>query len=333
MFDLTSPTTVVAAALAAASTAACLDPQVSDQPPGGLGILPAGSELRSIHDDPLLDARIDEQDGVGRLVALQTGFAGGAQVHSWDFGPTVDFAAPIFALRRRNAGGGLDPIAGHSNIFDVIPGDPGYSPYWSVWFVEVTDAYGGEVIPSVAALQEAERIGLVNAPELQDVAVNCPVVHRDVRLDQGDGVDPAPPNSSGYYRGAVVAYYDFGPMPLFDGVHVPAADRYRLRREGGEPLHELERAVDMTGDGDVRDSNDLFAVPPGDPDATPLCRSVSVIVPAAYGSIDTYGSDAMADATSAADLFDPDGAPVDGAVIAFAVTEELRNCPYQAVSP
>ena len=57
----------------------------------------------------------------------------------------------------------------------------------------------------------------------------------------------------------------------------------------------------------------------------------SVTVPSTYGSIDTYASDAMADATAAADLFEPgpDRTPVAGAVVAYAVTDELRNCPLQ----
>lgn len=307
----------------------CLGPRVDDEPVGG-DILPPGSEVPSGYDDPDLAAEIDEYDGVDRLVPLLTGFAGGAPAHWWDFGPTVDFAAPIYSLRRRTTEGDLEGI-GHPNIFDAIPGDPGYSPYWAMWFVEVTEAYGGEVLPSLAALQQAQRDGLVLAPDPQGYAVNCPVVAEDVTLEQGGDRPPWPPNAGGYYRGVHLQYYDFGPMPLVDGVHVPDADLYVLRREGGEPLREPARGVDMTGDGDIRDANDIFARPPGDPDATPLCRTVSVTVPSTYGSIDTYASDAMADATAAGDLFEPgpERTPVAGAVVAYTVTDELRNCPFQ----
>ncbi|HTM22520.1 MAG TPA: hypothetical protein VL172_18490, partial [Kofleriaceae bacterium] len=100
-------------------------------------------------------------------------------------------------------------------------------------------------------------------------------------------------------------------------------------REGGEPLSEPARGVDMTGDGDLADSNDVFALPPGDAGGTPLCRTVSVTVPTDYGSSDTYADDGMADATDAGDLFDGDGVPIAGAVIAYQATDELRNCPFQ----
>ena len=308
----------------------CLGPRVDDEPVGGGNILPPGSEVPSGYDDPELADDIDEYDGVDRLVPLLSGFAGGAPAHWWDFGATVDFAAPIFSLRRRNTDGDLERID-HPNIFDVIPGDPGYSPYWAMWWVEVTDAYAGEVLPSLAALQEAENAGLVLAPEQQGYAINCPVVHRDVTLEQGGALPPLPPDAGGYYRGVYLSYFDFGGMPLVDGVHVPAADLYVLRREGGEPLSEPARGVDMTGDGDIRDANDIFALPPDDPASTPLCLTVSVTVPTGYGSIDTYASDTMADATAATDLFGPgpERTPVAGAVVAYAVTDELRNCPYQ----
>jgi hypothetical protein len=105
-----------------------------------------------------------------------------------------------------------------------------------------------------------------------------------------------------------------------------------LRREGGEPLSEPARGVDMDGDGDTRDTNDLFAAANGDAGYTPLVSVVNVTVPADTKSIDTTQDQTKADLQSASDLFSS-GAPVEGKVIAVQRTGELRNMPLQKVAP
>jgi hypothetical protein len=257
---------------------------------------------------------------------LLSGFADGQAIHYWDFGEAPTFAAPIFALIRRDGDGAITPVS-HRTIIEAIPGDPGYSPYWTVWFVEVTDKYAGEIIPSVAAMQEAERLGLVSAPVMQRFAVNCPAVSRDISLEVGAGNPALAPPSTFYWQGKTVRYYDLGTLSVPDGVSVPESPRYVLRREGQEPLSEPVRGVDMTGDGDVKDSNDILERLPSDADYTPQSRIVRVVVPQAYRSIDTSLDDSDADFRAASDLFNPD--PVVGNVIAFDETTKLRNNPVQ----
>lgn len=314
-----------------ATASGCLEPRVSDEVPSPGLILPPGSIVPGIATDELLAAQVDQNDGVDRRVPLNSAFVGGGQVRFWDFGPAPDNSAPLVFLRRPTTDGSIDLVP-HPPILDVIPGDPNYTPFWAVWHVDVSDSYAGEVIPSLQALQEAQSLGLVSAPEQRPAYLNCPVVHPDVRIEVGAGNDDAAP-SPGFYRGVQVDLVNFAFRPLLeDKTHVPVADLYVLKREGGDPLSEVTRGVDMTGDGDTNDSNNLFQHARDDDPYTPLSRIVIVTVPAAYMSIDSYQDEAMADATDDAQLFETGSdppAPRAGAVLAVERTDELRNLPVQ----
>jgi hypothetical protein len=310
---------------AALVLAGCLDPLVGDEPGLRGLVLPAGSEVLSAHDDPTIERLIEDGDGVEGVVPLIHGFAAGQPVVYWDFGPSPDVAAPLFMLVREEEGA-LVPVD-HPTIIDEIPGDPDYSPFWAVLTVKVTDRYDGELLTSFAAVQEAEQLGLIEPPQLQPRAVNCPAVARDVTLEVGGGAEPVAPAAHFFWRGMTVDYYDFGPFAVEPGERPAASPRYVLRREGGEPLSEIVRGVDITGDGDRNDTNDVFPARADQDGFSPLCRTVSVAVAAATMSIDSSGDETMAAISRATDLFDPDA--VDGTVIAFDETEDLRNCPQQ----
>lgn len=305
----------------AGALAGCLDPLVSDEPGPSAELLPAGAEVPPISDDPARDAQLAAADGVDGLVPLRSAFAAGAPLRLWDFGPAPAFAAPLYVV--------VDPAGqriDHPTIIDAMPGDPGYSPYWAVFLVEIAPAYQGERLTSFAAVGAAVGAGLVQAPRAVGAAVNCPAVHDDVTLDVGAGLPPLPPPTQFYYRGHTVPYYDFGPMPVVGSAAVPIVDRYELRREGGEPLSEPARGVDLTGDGDLADTNDVHTHG-REPMRSPACRTVRVVIARTLGSIDTTGSDQLADVMDAAQLFAP--APVAGTVVAVSVTDELRNCAAQ----
>ncbi len=313
------------AALALAATAGCLDPLVSDVPGPVDVILPAGTVLPPVEDDPVLAAQIAFHDGVDGVVPRISGFAAGMPIRTWDLGPAPGFAAPVYMLVKRTDTG-FAPIP-HPTLVDSLPGDPGYSPYWGVYQVLVTDLYQGEIIPSVAALDEAVARGLVQRPVALDFAVDCPIVAADVRLEVGGGQPPLAPPNRFHVKGRAAAYFDLGPMALEDRVHVPEVHRYLMRREGGEPLNEQVRGVDLTGDGDATDSNDIYDRTPGEARPSPLCRTVTVAVPAATASIDTSRDQTMADLRAADQLFAP--GPVTGTVLAFSVTDEVRHCVIQ----
>jgi hypothetical protein len=306
--------------------AGCLDPLVADTPAPADTILPAGSILPAVDDDPELLEELEEYDGVDELVPRITAFAGCATVHTWDLGPAPAFVAPIYFLVRRT-GDTFTPVA-HNTLVDALPGDPGYSPYWASFRVVVTDRYAGEVFPSVASLDEAEARGLIERPAAQPFALDCPIVAGDVRLEVGGGQPPLAPQRHANVKGRTVAYFDFGPMTVADdGVHVDEVRRYQVRREGGEPLSEPVRNVDLTGDGDTGDSNDVYERAPVEARPVPRCRTVEVAVPADTASIDTSHDETLADIVSADQLFTP--APVAGTVLAFHVTDDVRHCVIQ----
>ncbi|MEZ4403836.1 MAG: hypothetical protein R3B06_27685 [Kofleriaceae bacterium] len=306
-------------------TAGCLGPLVDDAPGSTSQVLPPGAVLPRVEDDPVLTAQVVANDGVDGTVPLWRGFADGAPIQYWDLGPSPTFAAPVFVLMRRTPSG-LERVA-HNTLVDTLPGDAAYTPYWSVYVVVVTDRYQGEIIPSVAALDDALTQGLIEAPAAQPVAVNCPIVGPGVALEAGAGQPPLPPTARFNVRGRTVAYFDLGMLPLTPGGGVPEVARYRLRREGGEPLSEPVRRVDMTGDGDVVDSNDVLAYRATDPMPSPLCRTIDVVVPATTGSIDTSGDDTQADLRAAEQLFAP--GPVVGTVVSFQPTDAWHDCVVQ----
>lgn len=313
----------LAASISALPAVGCLDPLTDDElGPSGF-ILPAGASVASAHDDPAIERQIDQNDGVGDVVPLVHGFAGGGPVAFRDFGPAPDVAAPLFVLVREGAGG--RERIDHPTIIDAIPGDPGYSPFWAVLEVPVTDAYGGELITSFAAVQEAERLGLVEAPRQTGAAVNCPVVGGGVTVEVGGG-DAVRANARFFWQGRTVDYFDLGEMPLEAGSRVAEGLRYVIRRRGDEPLSEPVRRVDLTGDGDRDDSNDVLAGT-GQEGGSPLCRAVDVVVEAGTEAIDTFADQTMSAIRAETDLFDPE--PIEGVVVAYEETEDLRNCARQ----
>jgi hypothetical protein len=191
--------------------------------------------------------------------------------------------------------------------------------------LEVTPKYNGEVLPSLAAIQDAQDEGLVLAPKILPININCPIVASGVTVDTRGDAYPVR-RGAFYYKGMRGDYLDFGETALPNAAAVPVTSLYVLRREGGEPLSEPARNVDINKDGDVSDSNDIFAVAGGDPAFSPLCREVLVTVGRDVKSIDGNS----VDLTSAEQLF-VDGQP-QAPVVAFGATGRSFNCPL-AVEP
>ncbi len=317
-------------ALGALLLGGCLEPLVSDAVELESVIFPAGADIPSLHTDVATAEQIDAGDGVGALVPRTSAFADGERIFYWDFGLAPPVAIPILVLAGEDAEGDLAPLGVQPNIIDAIPGDPEYSPFWSVVLVPVTDAWDGEVFASFEAVAQGQAEGLLAEPVPLPSWVNCPVVHPDVRLMVGGGEEPMAP-SHYYYRGQEGTYFTFGglePLPDPEDLTMPIEDVYLLRREGGELLSEPHRGVDMTGDGDANDSNQIFEVGLGE-GYTPLWSAVEVVVPPAYASIDTSGDETVADYTSVEDLFDAQGVARADHIVAYSSMGMLVNCPIQ----
>lgn len=319
----------------AGALVACLDPLVSDEVARPDLVLPAGSEVPDLTADPNARAALDRADGVdGDYIPLRSAFAHGERVWYWDLGPASPAPIPLYMLVEEAEQGAFEtpqgrfnPLPDHPPIFDAIPGDPGYSPWWLVVLWPVTERFAGEVITSFAAMDEAFRQGLVRGSVTVPLAINCPIVLPEARLEAepGDASSALTPNIA-YYKGSRVYYFSFSAVPV-DALAVATPPVYRLRREGGEPLSESERGVDMTRDGDLLDSNDLFAAAPGDPDYTDMVSVVDAVVTDGE-FIDRSGSDATSDLMRAADLFS-DGAPDPDRTIALHPLGTVLNLPIR----
>lgn len=333
--------TIALGVMCAASLGACLDPLVSDDlPPRGL-VWPADKEVPSFAATAEGRAQIADNDGVEEgLIRLRSGFSGGAPVRFWDFGEASPNAIPLYLPVKLAEGGAFatplgdyNPI-GHVPIFDAIPGDAAYSPWWTVLLLPVTAQWTGGTLASFAAVDEAYSLGLVGEPIELPFAINCPVVLPDARLEQTGAQQPRSP-SPAYYRGTLVHYFDFGTFPIENEV-VVVHDVFQLRREGGEPLSEVFRGVDLTGDGDAVDTNDIFAKKPGDTTYTGLVRPTEVVIAADSESIDTSGDDTSAEFMAVEDLFtigDGTFIPRTGPVRAVYPGSKILNWPLANPPP
>jgi hypothetical protein len=322
---------------ASALVAACVEPLAEDEVPVRDIVFdweaeeydrPTPREVEaSSHDwgvSPVLGTQIAQADGIDDpdgLVPRLSGFADEERIWFWSFGPTPTFAAPLWKLVSADDG---TPI-NHPLIWDVVPGDRAYSPFWRTYTVAVTDRYNGERILSRRGLDEALRLGLIEAPEPTGIYSNCPVVDEDVRMQVRPGSfpgweeEPCPGNENAtciaphwaYYKGVRVFYFDTnGGLPLDVDEELPVRTVYELRRETEAlPLSEPVRGVDITGDADAVDTNDVFPSTPCDDDYSPVYRTTQVFVAADYASIDTNADETVADATQVSDLFDLNGVP------------------------
>jgi len=324
------PAAAVALAAGLLWSGACLGPLVSDAVP--VAYLAPGESAPSIASDPLLLAQIDGYDGVDRSVPYTQGFAAGEPVALWHFGAAGGSALPMYIL----VDGDGVPID-HPPIIDAIPGDPGYTPFCAVFIVKVGNAYNGEQLVSLTALRDARNAPtLVANPEPAGTVRACPVVHPEVTLEQPGGGEPRAPTVA-YYQGFEVPMFQFDDVPLPEGaLDVPTMPIFQLRREGGEPLSEPMRRVDMTGDGDTHDSNDVLLFAPSEAGFSPAMTTVSVVVGADYASIDTSQDDAVADFMAGADLFAvQNGAldPVVGNVVAWEPGANTMLVVAQELAP
>ena len=176
----------------------------SDATVGGPAhVLPPGTPVPSIADDPELANQIRLFDGISDsalemndgVIVRGTGKAGGVTVRFWDFGPAQlegNFAikSPLYVLVEDDGSGTYVPRADHPFLIDSIPGDPRYSATRQLFHVPVTSAYAGELLTSVDALTEALALGLVLEPVPTGTWRNMPVVVSGTRLELGGAAEP-----------------------------------------------------------------------------------------------------------------------------------------------
>lgn len=170
------------------ASAGCLGKLASDTPTTSANLLPPGTEPPLASKNADLSSQITTNDGLddtvlkasGGVIPLSTtGFVGGRATNYWTFGAMTRAPSPLYMLVHADH----TPVVEHPPWVDALPGDPAYSAIHTLFEVEVTDKYKGEVITSSTALADAIDLGLVKAP--------VPV------LVPGQPAPPPPPN--GYH--------------------------------------------------------------------------------------------------------------------------------------
>ncbi|MBI4816751.1 MAG: hypothetical protein HY791_10860 [Deltaproteobacteria bacterium] len=313
---------------------ACLEPPEESIDPSRVFVDPSQPGVQ-VEDDPLLGPKVDLFPA---SVAHLGGFADGGSIRYFNVGgPNPTFIAPYYVLI------GTDGAQLGRPIIDVIPGDTGYTPWWRRVVVRATTKYGGEKLGSRQAIELAAELGLVEPTlEATDQVIDAPVVHRDARVPVGSGQVVEP--TEVWYRNQIAHWVIF-PNPTtvpVDRREMPAFPVYVFQRiNEGAPLYEFLSGVDITGDGVLDASNNVFASGLGGSDYSPLWFGVIVRTSSTYPSIDTAGgppgftreSDFVGgcpEGTTAATTASCDFAPKSPWVKAIVpVPSLLINCPIQ----
>jgi hypothetical protein len=300
--------------------ACMLDPLVEDEVGASVHILPPGAVVPRVDDDPERVHQITVHDGLGDrtlteamgVVARKTGWAAGAEVSYWPFGPSPRTSAPVYILVDA-AGARVD----HPYLFDTMPGDPGYSPIRRIVHVPVTSRWHGHRLPTVRALDDAFELGLVQASEPAGTWFDAPVVPPGTTLEVGAGLSPAPPievYAGGFRVDAFVFGGERGVQPL---------------RSGGVPTGQASVLQEGMAVAFLPAPVFQFAVPamPAGTSAnySPLSIRIEVrLAPGVVAADEVHGD---------ADLFTRSGSGSVTATTArvgsFTVTEQIENLPLQ----
>ncbi len=253
--------------LGALCVGACLEPPEDDAVPPELFYGDPDVEpgmVTHVEDDPTYAANVEQ---FASSVAYLRGFADGESIWYWNVdGPNATFIAPLYQII------GLDGQQIGREIIDVIPGDAGYTPWWRVWQVKVTDRYDGERIWSRAAIDAGIRAGILEEPMPTMNVVNCPVTRRETVIPVSSDGDVESTKWVWYRDRRIdwIVFTDFITVPT-DDRNMPIYPVYVFQRiNEGAPIYEFVTGVDVTGDNELNDSNNIFASGLDGPRYSPL---------------------------------------------------------------
>jgi hypothetical protein len=123
---------------------------------GALGVAAAPATADAIHHFPQ---------------KATEGFYRGQAVEYLDFGPVKlrpgNSVAPIWSV--------TNGVQGQANIVDVVPGQRGYTPLWSLTLVRWKSGMTPRLLTSAAAVRRAVVAGEVTIKKTATV-VNCPLI-------------------------------------------------------------------------------------------------------------------------------------------------------------
>ena len=319
-------TILLAAIVTAGSLASsgCLEPPDEELVP--LDVLlgdPENAPLVSTLDD--YEQRVDQ---FTRNVEYLRGFADGRSIWYWTVdGANSTLIANAFLIVDANQNRQQTPI------IDVIPGDPGYTPWWRMVEYEVTSQWNGEVFTSRAAVDAGARAGLLDGPRATERILNAPVAVANVRASDGERV--AVRTSTVWYRGTRAHWIAFNQNQQLEvGVReMPMLPVYVFQRiQQPLPLYEHATGVDITNDGRLNDSNNIFAADIDSMYYTPLWYRANVRTTQDYVSVDTAPPSRDVGLSAESEFFDR----ATGEILSPSVLDvemvpgTMVNCPIQS---
>jgi hypothetical protein len=173
----------------------------------------------------------------------------GAPVRYYNFDVQSDVPGTLY---RFTHAGAHAAIAGQLDVVDAIPGEPGYSDFWRLVWVEVPAAFVPGSITSAAQLHGLPTVDT-------GTAIDCPIVPRGSTAREGHGVPRAEPIEL-WVRGARVTCLRFaGELAVVRG-RVPTSPIYVTF--GSEPAFRTEAGSPQT--------HNVVLSLPGDLDYSPL---------------------------------------------------------------
>jgi hypothetical protein len=151
------------------------------------------------------------------VYTLQQGWFEGQAVKYFNFGtntpldpndPSRVLVEGVWAfVTGQNADGSPIFLEGQQNLFEVKPGDKGYSDLWQPSFITPAEGYAPDSLKSVdEVLKSGMKI------EKQPLLLNCPFVPPGSSL-----ADNSLPLKKGWVNGEQATYFDFGPTSATPG--------------------------------------------------------------------------------------------------------------------
>lgn len=162
----------------------------------------------------------------------------------------VQSPVPATLYRFRRAG---QPLAGQLDVVDLIPGDPGYSDFWRIAWVDVPASF----VPG--SITNAGQIGGLPVVASHS-AINCPIVPRGSTAREAHGVAPAVTTEL-WYRNARVTCLRFGAELQLAEDRVPTSPIY---------VTFASEAAGFQTEGATPQTHNVVMSLPGDLDYSPL---------------------------------------------------------------
>ena len=204
------------------------------------------------------------------------GWADSSTVSFWRIDGKINASiAPVWRLERDGELFGLP-------IVDVLPRDQGYTPFWRLHRVPVTEDYNGERIWSRSAIEAGIRIGILEPSIVTETILVAPIVVQDLRYETAEGEQKP---TDVWYRNQLTSWVRFPEaLTLSEDIReLEPSPRYLIQRIS-QPfvLDEGIERIDFDQDGELRSTHQIFIQ-----NSTPLCTVVLARVDDSLLSIDS----------------------------------------------